>query len=158
CHDELVTLNRSMGHLLGRPDLETDGNPLAPAAVVDAFAGALRAVDFEDKIKFTILKELNQSSLGDLNAIYADVNRHLNNLHVVPPPPRPQTVNLEYVSASRAKRGAAARAARAAGKSAMAAEVDVMALFRKMFQQEPPAPAPFGGAGVFPGVVAPMPG
>ena len=42
CHDELQTLNRGIGHLLGDPDLETDRNPLAPAAIVDAFAEALQ--------------------------------------------------------------------------------------------------------------------
>ncbi len=30
CHDELATLNRGMGYLLGQPDLATDGNPLGP--------------------------------------------------------------------------------------------------------------------------------
>ena len=30
CHDELQQLNRAVGHLLGRPELETDGNPMAP--------------------------------------------------------------------------------------------------------------------------------
>jgi hypothetical protein len=42
CHDELLTLNRGMANLLGRPDLETDGNPISPAVIVEAFAGALR--------------------------------------------------------------------------------------------------------------------
>jgi len=52
CHDELQTLNRAIGHLLGNPDLETDGNPLAPAAIVDAFAEALKSVKGEDREKF----------------------------------------------------------------------------------------------------------
>ena len=77
CHDELQTLNRGIGHLLGNPDLETDHNPLAPAAIVDSFAEALKSVKAEDRIKFAILKELNQASLADINAIYADLNKHL---------------------------------------------------------------------------------
>ena len=84
CHDELVALNRGMSYLLGRPELETEGNPLAPAVVVEAFATALRGLDVEEPVKFAILRELNQSSLGDLNGIYADLNRHLVNLRVVP--------------------------------------------------------------------------
>ena len=28
CHDELLLLNRGIGHLLGQPDLETDQNPI----------------------------------------------------------------------------------------------------------------------------------
>jgi len=38
CHDELVTLNRGIGHLLGRPHLEASENPLGPATIVSAFA------------------------------------------------------------------------------------------------------------------------
>ena len=31
CHEELVTLNRGIGHLLGKPHLEASANPLGPA-------------------------------------------------------------------------------------------------------------------------------
>ena len=77
-HDELIALNRGIGHLLGEPDLETDANPLAPATIVER---VLRSADRREgrgrRIKFQILKELNQASLGDINAIYADLNKHL---------------------------------------------------------------------------------
>ena len=64
--------------------METTTNPLAPSAIVHAFTEALRSIKGDQRIKYTILKELNQSSLGDINAIYADLNRHLESLHVVP--------------------------------------------------------------------------
>ena len=84
CHDELLEFNRAVGYLLGRPELETATNPLAPSAIVHAFTEALKSIKGDQRIKYTILKELNQSSLGDINAIYADLNRHLESLHVVP--------------------------------------------------------------------------
>src|SRR3954468_11308094 len=80
CFDELADFNRAVGYLMGRPDMETAANPLAPAAIIDAFTEALRKIKADQRIKFTILKELNQSSLGYINAIYADLNRHLQNL------------------------------------------------------------------------------
>ena len=70
CHDELSSLNRGIGHLLGRPDLETPDNPLAPSTIVSAFSEALKGVKAENRIKFQILKELNQGSLADINANY----------------------------------------------------------------------------------------
>ena len=145
CHEELLVLNRGMAHLLGRPDLETASNPLAPSAVIDAFAGALRGVQVEDRIKFTILREMNQSSLGDINAIYADVNRHLVNLGVVPAAGRASLVNIDYAS-TRAR----ARASKAAARDSAAGELDVMALFRKMFggQQAAPSNQPFMASGM----------
>ncbi len=131
CHDELATFNRGIGHLLGRPELETDANPLAPQTIVDSFAEALKQVKAENRIKFQILKELNQASLGDLNAIYADLNRHLQNLNVVP--------GLARVATHRSTAAERARAAGPTGgpqKPPAAppnAEVDVMALFKRMF-------------------------
>jgi hypothetical protein len=154
CHEELQTLNRGMSHLLGRPDLETSTNPLSPSTVIDAFAGALRGVEVEDRIKFTILKELNQSSLGDLNAIYADINRHLVNLKVVPAAGRPSLVNLDYAT-NRARARAKINAKAAAREAAGGAELDVMALFKKMFGQQPPTGQGFAGTG--PGMAG-MPG
>jgi hypothetical protein len=84
CYDELLEFNRAVGYLIGRPDLETKANPLAPTTIVEAFTQALQSIKLEQRLKFTILRELNQSSLGDINAIYADLNRHLENLNVVP--------------------------------------------------------------------------
>jgi Protein of unknown function (DUF1631) len=84
CETELRELNRGIGYLLGRPDLETDANPLAPATIVEAFTQALHGIGGDDRIKLTILKELNQTSLGDINAIYADLNRHLESLKILP--------------------------------------------------------------------------
>ncbi len=132
CHDEILTLNRGMGNLLGRPDLETDSNPLAPAVIVGAFAAALRGVKAEDRVKLTILRELNQGTLGDLNAIYADLNRHLINLRVVPTTSRSATAGAGRRSATQRPKpwsptSDAANAAPAAGP-----EVDLMSLFRQM--------------------------
>ena len=42
------------------------------------------AIKADAQVKFQILKELNQASLGEINAIYADLNRHCTNLHVMP--------------------------------------------------------------------------
>src|ERR1700746_3070397 len=62
CHDELLEFNRAVGYLLGRPELETARNPLAPTTIVEAFTDALHSIKGDPRVKFTILKELNQSS------------------------------------------------------------------------------------------------
>jgi len=126
-HEELIAFNRGIGSLLDSPGLETDANPLAPATIVEAFAEALTGVKAEEQVKFQILKELNQTSLIDIAAIYADLNRHLTHLGVMPaagrgpgarrPTERPRTPSKP------GERGAGP------------AEVDVMSLFRKMASQ-----------------------
>ena len=127
CHEELVTLNRGIGHLLGKPNLETSTNPLGPATIVTAFAEALGELKADGRIKFQILKELNQAPLGEVAAIYADVNRHLANLRIVPP---------GSVRTSSARGKPAAQRKRAADEKPAVAqpppEMDVMAMFRRM--------------------------
>ena len=143
CHDELQVLNRGFGFLLGRPGLETDSNPLSPATIVDAFAEALKSVKTERKVKFQILKEMNQAPMGEIVVIYSDLNKHLGKLNVVPAMQRPASVNRgSAVDRERARTEAAkARDAHAAATAA-AAEVDVMAMFKKMYGSATPRAAP----------------
>ena len=142
CHDELAALNRGIGHLMGQPDLETDRNPLAPATIVDAFADAVKALEAEYRIKFQILKEMNQGSLAEINSIYGDLNRHLANLQMMP---TARTTIINRGGAADRMPRAEVPAAHPAG--AGAAEVDVMTLFRRMFagQPMPGMSAPAGG-------------
>src|SRR5262245_44760351 len=145
CHEELLTLNRGMAYLLGRPEIDTEANPLGPTVIVESFATALRGVRAEERVKLAILRELNQSSLGDLNSIYADVNTHLINLRVVPAagsflPPR----------SSRSRARKASSSANDPGP-----EIDLLALFRKRHgdagvgahPRSPQAAYPTGAAG-----------
>jgi hypothetical protein len=147
CHDELFALNRGIGHLMGSPELETDRNPLAPEIIILAFAEALKNRKLDQKIRVTILKELNQAPLGEIGAIYADLNRHLVEQRVVPAAFRGPMIS----------RGAGARAksahAHAPGDTAapprpiQAPEIDIMALYRRMFGGAPPAgPMAYGGS------------
>ena len=137
CHDELQLLNRGVGHLLGQPDLETARNPFAPAAIVDAFADSLQTIKAEPGVKFAILKELNRASLAEINGIYADLNKHLQNLHVMPAGiNRPLPIRRSG-GRSRAKAGADATEGESAAAqnapAAPAAEIDLMELFRRRF-------------------------
>ncbi len=134
CHDELQMLNRGIGHLMGDPDLETDHNPLAPATIVDSFADALKTVKAENRVKFAILKELNQASLTDLNGIYSDLNKHLQGLRVIPTGSRASIINRGgRADRMRPGPGQTGRVAGDAKPETSSAEVDVMSLFRRMF-------------------------
>ena len=61
-----------MGYLLGRPELETDGQSARARDDRRRLCRGAEDVKAERRIKFQILKELNQASLGDIAAIYAD--------------------------------------------------------------------------------------
>jgi hypothetical protein len=140
-HDELLTLNRGLGFLLGRPDMPTDANPLAPAAIVEAFAEALKTVKTDKRIKFQILKELNQAPMGDISVIYAELNQHLAKLKVVPNAQRPTIINRGG-AADREHARHAARAKAGGNPDAPPSEVDVMALFKRMYGSATPTSMP----------------
>jgi len=150
CHEELQVLNRGIGHLLGQPELETARNPFAPSAIVEAFADALQTLKADPGVKHTILKELNRASLTEINSIYADLNKHLQNLHVIPAASRPTQTRRSP------GRRAKDHAEGGAPDAAQAAEVDVMELFRRRFgagatpnapQQGGSGSVAFGGPG-----------
>jgi hypothetical protein len=175
CHDELQLLNRGIGHLLGQPDLETDRNPFAPAAIVEAFTESLQTIKAAPNAKFTILKELNRASLSEINGIYSDLNKHLQNLHVMPAGvSRPLPIRRAGAGSRRAKAQEAAHeggahaaghgAAYAGDAAASSAEIDVMELFRRRFGSDavahavPQGGAMSGGGGAMPGGGGAMPG
>ena len=129
CHEELRELNRGVGFLMGEPNLETAANPLAPTTIVAAFTEALHGIKGDRRIKLAILKELNQTSFGDIAAIYADVNRHLEGMNVVPQV-RPHAVQRGVGGQARTRRrrqGAMDRPRRRAG-----GEVDLMAMLQRL--------------------------
>jgi hypothetical protein len=135
CESELREFNRAMGYLLGRPDLETAANPLAPTTIVEAFTEALHGIPGEQRLKLAILKELNQTSLGDLNEIYADLNRHLEALKVVP---RQRAHIVNRASASERERGPDSKSGApppGAVPPPHPGEVDLMAVLQRLASQ-----------------------
>ncbi|HVN34823.1 MAG TPA: DUF1631 family protein [Casimicrobiaceae bacterium] len=163
-HDELQLLNRGVGHLLGDPALETGANPFAPAAIVSTFADALETLKADHRVKHTILKEINQASLAEVNSIYADLNKHLQNLHVMPKGTRRVAQLRREAEPAREH----APPGRPESAEPAPSEIDVMALFQKRFRGAPLPPqlppslfaaagggmAPPGGPAVAPGIEA----
>ncbi len=147
CESELREFNRAVGFLLGRPDLETAANPLAPTTIVEAFTDALHGIDGDQRVKLAILKELNQTSLGDINEIYADLNRHLENLKVVPKQ-RSAIVNRAAASERATEGKAHAHSHGQPGAPATGGDIDLMSVLQRLASRgmlrASPAQAPAG--------------
>ena len=161
CHDQLLPLNARIGFLLGERELATEDNPFGPLALALAFSDAWRDVEMRAEGKVVVMRMLDGGIIGDINSIYADLNRHLANLNVLP--------NLSPISIVRAGAGrvnayansaAAARAeaaaagdrGRGAGAAAGAPESDadlfemLRELFTKIQRSGRAQAAPGGGA------------
>ena len=141
CHDELATLNRGVGYLLGQPDLPTDGNPLGPATIVGAFSKAVDSLKTDRKIKFQIMKDLNQAQLGDIAAIYAYLNQHLTRLNMMPARNKASIVNRgSSADRRRRPRPQRRRPARRRRRRRRRPKLDVMAMFKRMYGSMTPQP------------------
>jgi Protein of unknown function (DUF1631) len=141
CHDELAALNRGVGYLLGQPDMPTEGNPLGPATIVGAFTKAVNSLKTDRKIKFQIMKDLNQAQLGDINAIYAYLNEHLTRLNMMPSQTR-SAINRERSSA--ADRADTRKSGPKPPPPPASSELDVMAMFKRMYGSATPQPQASG--------------
>lgn len=135
CHDELATLNRGVGYLLGKPDLPTESNPLGPATIVGAFSKAVSTLKTDRKIKFQIMKDLNQAQLGEINTIYAYLNEHLTRLNMMPSQGRAQ---INRGAQDRAGAKPQAPGPKPPPPPAGPAELDVMAMFKRMYGSQTP--------------------
>lgn len=147
CHEELQLLNRGIGHLLGQPDLETDKNPFSPSAVIAAFAESLQTVKAEPRVKFAILKEINHASLAEINGIYVDLNKHLQNMHVMPSGRRISPIKRRSAHGQ----GSGADAAAHGDDAPPTSEIDVMQLFQQRFGGAAPTASFPPGMGMPPG-------
>ena len=81
CHDELLVLNRGMGHLLGKPDLSTDANPLSPSTIVDAFAHAVQSLKAEQA-------KIDPASSVEQKSRHEELEKQIGELESGKQPPR----------------------------------------------------------------------
>ncbi len=141
CHDELAVLNRGMGHLLGYPDMDAQGNPLGPVTIVGAFSEAVNTLKADRRVKFQIMKDLNQAPLNEIAKIYADVNAHLQKKNALPAAGRPGFVNRGGPADRLAGKQAAPHPTAPSPAAPHPSELDVMAMFRRMYGSATPSAA-----------------
>ena len=84
CEGELYALGQRMGFLLERPSLEADANPMSPATVIAALKQACAQIEADFKVRLTLLRQLEQHAVRDLQQVYQDLNTHLVERHILP--------------------------------------------------------------------------
>lgn len=150
CHDELMALNARIGFLLGERQLETEDNPFGPHALGRAFRDAWEGVDIRREGKVIVMKMMDGGVIGDVNSVYADLNRHLANLNVLP---HLSQGNLTHSGAGKRAHGGARGGPGAdeatdgpGGQGSPKPDVDLFAMLRDLFVRVQRS-GPAGGAG-----------
>ncbi len=84
CEGELMALSQRMGFLLERPELEDDANPMSPAAICAALKNACNQIEAGQKVRMTLLRQLESYAEGEVQRIYHDMNSHLVERRILP--------------------------------------------------------------------------
>jgi hypothetical protein len=84
CEGELMALSQRMGFLLERPELEDDANPMSPAAICAALKNACNQIEAGQKVRMTLLRQLEGYAEGEVQRIYHDLNSHLVERRILP--------------------------------------------------------------------------
>jgi len=84
CKQSLYSLDKRIGLLVNDPDLERWLNPLGPEAICQAFHEATRLVETGLEIRLVIFKLFDQHVIGNIGALYKELNQYLAKMGVMP--------------------------------------------------------------------------
>ncbi len=114
CAEELVALDARIAHLMARPSLSENDNPLGPRALCEALLDGIDRMKVSQDIKIVLLNQFNLVLTTELAGIYQSINRYLVN-HAVLPDLKAGTKNRAQNQASAAPASGAATAQSSAG-------------------------------------------
>lgn len=103
----LYALQQRLSVLFGGNKVDSETNPLGPAAVCEAFRRSMSELDAEINVKLLILKLFEKHTLGGLDALYDELNLKLIEAGVLP--------QLKHQISSAARPGGATAAAAPSG-------------------------------------------
>ena len=84
CAEELVALDARVAHLMARPSLSENDNPLGPRALCEALLDGIAHMGVAQNIQVVLLNQFNLVLTTELAGIYQSINRYLVNHGVLP--------------------------------------------------------------------------
>jgi hypothetical protein len=120
CAEELVALDARIAHLVARPNLGENDNPLGPRALCEALLDGITQMNVSQEIKIVLMNQFNLVLTTELAGIYQAINRYLV-IHAVLP-------DLKAGTKARAQ----SQPSSAAGAAQAAAGGDMFNLFEQL--------------------------
>jgi uncharacterized protein DUF1631 len=84
CEGELNDLRRRVAYMLGEAEVEAERDPLGPEAIAQVLKDVCWQIDGPHPIRVLLLEELGRELVGEVPALYGDINRHLVARQVLP--------------------------------------------------------------------------
>lgn len=138
CAEELVALDARIAHLMSRPGLSENDNPLGPRALCEAILEGIAHMDVAQNIQVVLLNQFNLVLTTELAGIYQSINRYLVNHAVLP--------DLKVGTKSRAQSQPAPSSASGNAAAQSATGGDMFNLFEQLAGGGRGAPAATGGS------------
>jgi hypothetical protein len=84
CHNEIYGLDKRVGLLLGKKELETEANPIGPKTICIACKMACGKIDSGVDIKLIVFKLIDRYLCESIQQVYRDINNHLAMSGILP--------------------------------------------------------------------------
>ena len=84
CHNEIYGLDKRVGLLLGKKELETEANPIGPKTICIACKTACGNIDSGVDIKLIVFKLFDRYICETIQHVYRDINNHLAMSGILP--------------------------------------------------------------------------
>jgi hypothetical protein len=84
CHNEIYGLDKRVGLLLGKKELETEANPIGPKTICIACKMACEKIDSGVDIKLIVFKLIDRYLCESIQQVYRDINNHLAMSGILP--------------------------------------------------------------------------
>ncbi|MBT9569473.1 MAG: DUF1631 domain-containing protein [Thiobacillus sp.] len=127
CAEEMVALDARVGHLMARPDLAENDNPLGPRVLCSALLEGFSNMQLPQGAQVVLLNQCDLVLTTELARIYQSINQYLADRRVLP------DLKIGMKSRSRATGGATAGGAASAQASAQGdAGNDMLNLFEQL--------------------------
>ena len=109
CHNEIYGLDKRVGLLLGKKDLETEANPIGPKTICIACKMACGKIDSGVDIKLIVFKLIDRYLCETIQQVYRDINNHLAMSGILPKIPtqigRDNTADGVFINSAAASQG-----------------------------------------------------
>ncbi len=84
CAEELVALDARFAHLMGRPDIGENENPLGPRALCEALMDGIANMQLDQNTRIVLMNQFDLVLTTELAVIYQSINRHLIDHNILP--------------------------------------------------------------------------
>lgn len=84
CAEEMVALDARVGHLLSRPDLSENDNPLGPRVLCSALLDGFSSMKLPQNAQVVLLNQFDLVLTTELAQIYQSINQYLSDRRILP--------------------------------------------------------------------------